>query len=82
MPRPRFPQFADGEKAMRETARRLAASAQFKSFVAEAIAREREALERSRMLLKLPLDPLEHARRAAGTPAASPPSRIKPKKKR
>jgi hypothetical protein len=64
MPRPRFPQFEDGEKAGRETAERLKRAAEVKARNNETIAREREALERSRILLKLPRDPFEIAMRS------------------
>jgi hypothetical protein len=76
MPRRRFPQFEDGEKATRETAQRLNASAKFRTFAAEALARERQAVERSRILLNLARDPLDLAR----SPAT--PSRAKPKTKK
>lgn len=65
MPRPRFPQFEDGEKAAKETASRLNRAAKSKAHIAETIARERDALERSRILLKLPQDPFEIARQVA-----------------
>ena len=78
MPRRRFPQFEDGEKATRETARRLNASAKFRTFAAEALARERQAVERSRILLNFARDPLDLAR----SPAPATPSRSKPKTKK
>jgi len=78
MARPRFPQFENGAKAERETALRLKRAAALKVHYNEAIAREREALERSRLLLKLPRAPLELAMRSG--PAVAAPSRSKPAK--
>lgn len=78
MARPRFPQFENGAKAERETAVRIKRAAALKAHDNETIAREREALERSRMLLKLPRDPLALAL-SPGPPVAAP-SRRKPAK--